>query len=724
MSFNTLVNRFVSQNLPLIISSLLLIIINIVLTLQPLTNLLNYESSAINGIVLSLIAGFYFLGREKDKNLFYKIKEMLILSLIPIVILSVSTLLCQKCPLGDGLLFYFVISVPSIFIGLYLANIANVNSKRFRYVIFSLIWLIVLLGFLPELYFNPQIYFYNPIFGYYPGVIYDQNIEITFELILYRTINLLIASSIIYILASTKYLSKKKQLIIITVISAFYIISHFVKPHFNFSTDLNRITSELKGRIETKNFIIIFPDTLSDREKEILQIEHEYYYSSIEQKLETKTNGKVYSIIFGSGAQKKRLFGSANADVAKPWLNQIYLNYDRYRRNLKHEIIHIFSAEYGEGIFKIPSNYNPGLIEGFAVALENNYDSYNIHYLASLANRNGFNISLNSLFSNLSFFSNASSLSYIYAGSFLKFLADSYGWENIKQLYNGTPFTNVFNESVSKLEAKYYDFLNKIEINEKEHAANYYFGRKPLIKRYCARATAKDLRIGNELIKEKRFKEASEKFLNIYNYSGTYSALIGYVRSSKELEDKSKIIEFLTKEIEKFNGTSSYYYLEFLLAEILAKNGEFENAIKYYQNLIDQNPHRTYLRNAIINRTLMQTNNSLLLDYINEPKEREKITYDLCVGKPTDINIQHFLNVLDIEDHESNATIDMVTSLIDSFNPNSDTFFLLSKFAYNYLDFESSLKYARKALINSEYKRKDAIEDHISKLEWIERNNY
>ena len=62
------------------------------------------------------------------------------------------------------------------------------------------------------------------------------------------------------------------------------------------------------------------------------------------------------------------------------------------------------------------------LIEGVAEACDGFYDEMNIHFLASIAYKNNFKTNISNLFSGFSFFGNVSGLSYIYSGSFVKFL--------------------------------------------------------------------------------------------------------------------------------------------------------------------------------------------------------------------------------------------------------------------------------------------------------------
>ncbi len=715
--------ELIKNNQVALVLLFLILAVNLIFTNFPLLNLLSYESSVLNAILFSLFSGVYWLKNKDKSSLKTHFGFLFTIVIIPFILLTVSTVLCQGCPLSDGLLFYFIIAIPSIPVGLAIAEFANFLSERFKYLLFVSIWLVVLLGFLPELYYNPQIYFYNPIFGYYPGVIYDQGIEITNSLILYRFINVLFSLAVIYLIRRIYNFKKHWQHIVIIGVILIYISGSKLKASFDFSTDLSRIKDELSSEISTEHFNIIVADSISEREKKILEYEHEFYYKSISTLLETEIDGKITSFIFGTGAQKKNLFGSANADVAKPWLNQIYLNYDNYFNSLKHEISHIFSANYASGLFKIPSNYNPGMIEGFAMAVENNYDDFDIDYLAALAFRNNYKISLKNLFSGFSFFSNTSSISYIYAGSFLKYLAKEYGWENIKIVYNGKSFKKIYKEELTNLEREYYNYLESLEIVENLHSSNYYFGRNALIKRFCARATVKELKLAQSLFIEKDYDNSAELYHKIYNYSGTYSALVGFALSTKELSNVVDAISLVENELPKYEGTSYYYYLEFLLADFYALMNDDNNASYYYNQLIEQNPHKRYLRNAVFKKGLLAQGDSVRIKYMNDEDFKESKIFESVVSSPSNHSLQLITAFKDLDDEEYLIRKEVINEAIANKEYSSYTYFKLSKYAYWFLDIEFSIKFAKLALIKADYKREAIIKEHISKIKWI-RDNY
>lgn len=706
----------------MLLVSISLLVINLIILNIPLLNILSYESSALNGILLSFLTGVYWLKNNRKKKTISIYLSILIFSIIPFLILSLSTIFCQNCPLDDGVYFYLVLALPSIFVGLSLAYLSSYISIKYRSIIFTVIWILILLSFLPELYYLPQIYFYNPIFGYYPGVIYDQSIAITGLLIAYRFINVIIALVIIMISAK-KYLKNIPRKIILIILSILLLTQITFSSLLGFNTTIAKVKTELTENISTEHFEILVPDTLSDSQKKILELDHEFYYFSNAATLGYAPDQKIVSIIYGTGAQKKQLFGSANADVAKPWLNQIYLNYDNYQNSLKHEIAHIFSAKIGVGLFKIPSNFNPGLIEGFAMAVENNFDNFDIDYLAAIAYQNNYKISLNNLFTDLSFFANASSLSYIYAGSFFKYLAHNYGWEKVNQIYSGNSFDEVFQRTVPLLEKEYYDYLDTLPAEDNPHVANYYFGRKPLIKLTCARATAKALMDAQNTLGNKNYEESATKYLEIYNYSKSYSALVGFAISSLRVKNVEKAITLLEKELVRFEGSSSFYYMEFLLADLYSLNNDSNNAAKYYESIIIQNPHIKYIRNASFKLELLEKSNSELVNYMNSTNKKTAIVEKMVQENPNDFSVQLLVRISHAEKENYHEIIKLIDKIISETEYSSNTFFEISKFAYLNLDFNKSLYYADKALNLADFRRSPIIKEHIAKLNWILSKN-
>ncbi|MFA5806356.1 MAG: hypothetical protein WC879_17125, partial [Melioribacteraceae bacterium] len=405
-----------------------IVIINLLLTFLPLTKTLGYEFSVINGILLFIIGGLQtIIVQRKDFeigviDLFLKNKLFISFSIIiPFLIGFLSSVLNSNCPIKDGVFFYLVISIPSFFFGGILGNFCTALSRKYSFYFFIIISFVLIISSLIEFFFNPQIYFYNPVFGYSPGTIYDEDLTVDRILIAYRIFNIAFFILLFYssriIINNSKI---KKALIVLTLILVSLSFS-IMKPKLLFATDKNRIENELAFTIATNNFHIHLPDSLiGDKENRYNALLHEYYLDQIKIQLKSSFSYKIDSYLFAGKENKRELMGSGNADIAKPWLRHIYLNYYNYGATLEHELIHILAGEFGSTLFRVSADLNPAMIEGLAMSIEDNYDDYPVHYMAKLAFEAGYKFPIEKLFSGFIFFSQTSSISYIYAGSFLK----------------------------------------------------------------------------------------------------------------------------------------------------------------------------------------------------------------------------------------------------------------------------------------------------------------
>lgn len=540
-----------------------------------------------------------------------------------------STLLLTECPVNEGVLFYFVISIPALFFGYVSGLFIAALSRKFNYLLFIFCSVFILLIPLIEFYFNPQIYFYNLIIGYFPGTIYDEDLAVNSFLILFRLIHFAFFISILFLIIFFKSgrISKSKSLGLVIIISSLFLI---IKPVLNFSTDLSLIKRYLNKSVITENCEILYPYSVDKGSAELSALLHEYYYEQVHKKLGNRNKIKITSFLFESEEQKRKVFGSGKADVAKPWLNQIYLNFSGYASTLNHEIVHILAAEFGTTPFLVSDNLNPAMIEGLATAIEDDYDGFPVNYMAKLARTAGYGILFGNLFSGFKFFSQNSAISYVYAGSFIKFLIDTYGIDKVKQLYSNLDFEEVFNKSLLLLEKEYDSFLNNIEIDFNRHTAQIYFGGQTIFKKHCVRTAAHRTKQAWMLYNQKKYKAAEEDFSAIYDYSGSYPSLIGLINSKIKLKDYQTAEEILVKEINNFFQTPYLYNLELLMGDILVRNDKISEARMWYDSLFVQSPTIDYRNEVLIRSNLLKLDHSILKNYIgNDQSKRLELLFDL-----------------------------------------------------------------------------------------------
>jgi hypothetical protein len=601
-----------------IISFLIVILFNLVLLKLPLTSVFGYEFSVLNSILLVLISGYLLISfRNKNENY---LKQILTISplllFIPLIISLLNSLLTTTCSIIDGFLFYLVITVPAIIIGSSLGLLSFYISPKYPRIVFNIILLIMVSIPVIEIYYNPQIYFYNPLIGYFPGTIYDEGLRVTWKLIYYRTFNLIL---FIFIFFSLGLILKNKiklsRILFLTIILVLVSVFIFCSPYFGFSTTKKSTESLLKGKYYTKHFEIIYDTSIDTTYLKNVIINHEFYYFDLKKFFQEEPDRKITSFIFKDNKQKGAIFGSENADVAKPWLYQIYTTAGNYDNTLRHEIAHIFTASFGTTPFKIAKNFNPALIEGIAEAAAPLYNTWYIDQIASIAYNNNYKLSLVDLYSGFRFFGQTSGLSYVYAGSFTNYLINRFGIEKFKVWYKGGSFSNTYGLDLKIMESNYYNYLEQLGFTNKKNTAQFYFGRQTIFSKFCPRYIASQLLIGWNNFNNDNFIEAESVFSSINNLTQNYSALYGLLLSKVELKKEKEALYLLSQEITKYKNSSYYYYLELLNGDLLVRNKEFEKAKEQYFLLNSQNPdmHFNYLSKLRLN---LCSNDSLIYKYI------------------------------------------------------------------------------------------------------------
>ena len=586
---------------------LILLLVNLALLKLPLTNVFGYEFSVINSLLIVLLSGIYTIYffdnnfNKKNRNFIPELlKSLILFLLIPFSVSVVNSAIYGFCSFTDGLLFYIVITCPSIIIGIALGLISVVIVNRFRVALLFMLCFGILMIIAYEIYFYPQVYVFNPFIGFFPGTIYDEGISVSGKLILYRFLNLLFFGWIISAILRLKR-NKKKRLIFVVVKVLFIPVAFFLlSPYLGFSTTFDSLTNTVSKSVNTEHFVIHFDKRIDTQKIKMLTLNHEYYYQELEKYFEVKLDDKIHSFIFYDNDQKKELFGSRNADVAKPWLNQIYISIGNWEHTLKHELAHCFSAKFGTGFLKLASGLNPMLIEGIAEAADGNYDDNSLHFMAALAYNSGYDVDMKNLLSKFGFFSKASSISYIYAGSFTQYLIDNYGISKFKEYYLTGEFPKSYGLNLNHTLKEYYSFLTKSDYSYTEHQAHYYFGRRSLFQKICPRAISEQLNDGWEQFSEYDFTGAQLSFASILSKTDNYAALMGLIRTYEKQDSLFEAVKLLKTKIEFYESTSYYYNLELTLADLFAKLDNFKSADSLYKVIIKQQPNRklNYIANT------------------------------------------------------------------------------------------------------------------------------
>lgn len=610
-----------------IVLLIVLFLLNIFILRIPLVGIFGYEFAFLNAVVLYLIGGFCVIhfsrqiGKDefKLKLIFYANWEIFsTLIAIPFCIGLIASLFFSRCPLQEGIPFYLVITVPAYLLGISTATYSSAVSRKYSYVIFLLGFIVVLLFPLKELFFTPQVYFYNPIIGYFPGTIYDERISINRLLIAYRILNISFAIALIYIASSIQNRKLTAKVISFLGIFALTIVFSFLKPPLLLSTNKETLNAKLQTSTSTDNFVIHFKSkTMFDNSTKYLALLHEYYLDRVKTQLHVPFRTKIDLYIFRNKEEKQELIGAENANVAKPWLKQIYLNYGDYEETLKHELVHVVAGDFGTTPLRVADNFNSAMIEGLAVAIDDNYDGLPVHNLAKLAWESNYRVSIPALFEGANFFSQTSSVSYVYAGSFVKYLIENFGIQKVERLYSNMDFKKLCGKNINLLAEDYYRFLSDYKIDYNKNKAQLYFGSKPIFKKYCPRFAANQTREASIYLQKNKLANALDLFKKVYSYSNSYNSLIGIVNVLSKQKKYYDASVYLKNEISKFRTDQNYFVLELNLGDLLVKSGQSKTAVVEYDSLLVQSPHIEYSNEMLIRKAFLFQGVDSLQSYLN-----------------------------------------------------------------------------------------------------------
>lgn len=722
MKIKTLLN---TSNVLLIIT----VALSIFAQFFPLVQVLNFEFSFLFSILLFITSGvltIFYLRKFKTFGVLptiirMKYKSYLLLLFSPILISFLSNILFQFCPIWDGILYYLVIVIPAFYFGFIAGAFSFWSNKKFSYLIFGGIFVLFALAPIIEFYIYPQVYFYNVIVGIIPGTIYDETILLGGKLIIYRMLHLALFSMLLYstFKVGSRKIKEKRILMLSTLLGA--VLFFLLKPYLGYATTKYSLYKDLNMGVLTPNLEIRYEDNLKPINAHLLTYNIFYYLQEIKKKTKLSTPQNLVVYIFRDSNQKGALFGSKAANVAKPWMNEIYLDYNSYEGTLEHELTHLFAAKIGSTPFKIADGFNMAMLEGYAMAIEDNYSGYDIHYMALLAKESGYNFNIPELFSRLNFFSQTSSLSYITAGSFVKFLIEVYGIEKVNSLYQELDFEKYLSKNLNELSAEYLKFLNALNYPINEHSANYFFGRRPITKKVCARTVSNEINSAWKLYGEQSYYPAQLLFIKVFEYSNSYSALLGIINANNKLGLYEESLELLSNKMSEYKGTSSYYSALLNIGDLISRNGNFDRADSVYKILSFYEPTLQYKNIAEVRSKLISE--SKIIEYLSGSNfDKYKILKELNNTELFDASIPILINLSNSLD-ENITTFIAFLSNKNIENISSNSAYEISKYLMRNMEIKKALEFAKLSIQKcKENYRLPILKSHKQRVEWFAIN--
>jgi hypothetical protein len=435
----------------------------------PLLNVLQVESAAVVAFAAFFVSGISAVGHfQGGERLGDEVLRQEAALLIPLGMLLVAPLWAPNCTLGQGLLFYALFPVVTVAFAVSLAYaLTGIEGAWPRSSLVGVGLFVSLAGPVYDLGFHPQLYTYNHVFGGVLGPIYDEQLAVRPGLFAFRGLTLLWAGAAALLGARLRGWGLRWGLpVCLLLIGAAY---WFSAP-LGFNTPASHLQAELGGHHRTEHFDLYYdPEDLSPRAVQALAADHEAYYAHLHDRLALDPGvgpARIQSYLYPNRDVKARLTGARATSVTPVWLDrpQVHLLVDRAAASLGHELAHVFSRPYG--LPGLRASWAPGLVEGWAVALEPPSPYPSPHDLVTVAagadtvgTLSGKAAAIAERLTPWGFWTGRSAVSYATMGSFVRFLLDTRGPGPLKEVYARGNFEAVYGQPLADLARAWADTL-------------------------------------------------------------------------------------------------------------------------------------------------------------------------------------------------------------------------------------------------------------------------
>ena len=524
------------------------------------------------------------------------------LLVLPLVIILLNSLRIKNCNFGEGFLFFFLLPVISCayttaagtFFAFWIKRRWLAYLAYLGYLSVSCIPMVI------NLIFHPPVFAYHPTFGYFPGPIYDFVIPITSTLLIARAETLLwtflflgLTVSICEIGRDTglmpqlrwrklfKPLTKRVGLYLLIVCLfgfQFYAGALGIRP------TRGDIARKLGGFRETAHFEIFYARELETEIERIVE-DCEFQYAQVSAYLIPdggKLSRKVRAYVYASTDQKKQLIGAGNTSVEDPFGHGFHIHAQGFPHPvLKHELAHVFTVPWSP----LKVSLKIGLHEGIAVAADWDEGRLTAHQWAKAMRQMEIAPPLSAIIG-LGFWGHAGSRSYLLAGSFVRFLVDTYGIEKFKGVFPTGNFLKHYAKNLSTLEAEWNTFLETVPLQDDDVAyATYRLKRPSVFEQVCAHEMAALRDTAWQAYYRKDFATAVETFETMLSDEPeNLSTLRGLMYSAYRMQDYDKTLS-LAARIVSTEDTRFTPEAMLLKGDIYWLKNEYKKALNAYTSI-------------------------------------------------------------------------------------------------------------------------------------------
>lgn len=597
----------------------------LVLCFIPLFDLLGYEFSLVMALVASLGAGHIaaaypsrvneqlapFPGARYTVAKLYLVCAAYGLSLlvVPLVLISANALRVRNCDFSEGFGFYLLGPIASVLVGAGwgLAWGLALSTRRLSSIAW-VVWWVGALGLkLYDAWATPAVRALGSYHGYFSGVLYDEAITLPLTLLTFRLRDAVEVSALLAVCAWLIDRSelrlrpgaareRKKIGALALALMLLAGLGFALDDELGHRRTAEEVAEALGGRTEHGRCVLIHPDWLPADRAELMARDCAFRLDQVESYLGVELSSDLQVFLFSDPEEKQELIGAGRTSVAKPWRREVYIQGDLFPHPvLKHEIVHVVAGEFGAEPLRISGKLggilaSPGLIEGVAVAADWDEPELTPHQWSKAMHELDVAPPIPSILG-LDFLGLNSSRAYVLAGSFSRFLIETYGMERYRRAYRTADPAAVYERSLGELEREWLDFLDEVPLREGDLVlAKARFLRPAVFDKVCAHEVAQLRQRASHEEATGDWDEALQLRLRIERYTDRDArsqlerarTLLGMDHG----ERAAMVLEQLTGDERA--ARDARRAAQQLRADMLWSRGEREEALEIYHALLDE----------------------------------------------------------------------------------------------------------------------------------------
>ena len=533
------------------------------------------------------------------------------LLVLPVGIILLNALRIKNCNFSEGFIFFFLLSVISCVYATAAGTLFGFWIKRrwLAYLAYIGFLLLTCVPVVINLIFHPPVFAYHATFGYFPGPIYDFVIRITGTLLIARAETLLWALLFLGLAVSLCEINRETALM--PQLRWRKLFSSFTKRvwlyllvvcllGFQFYTGAlgirptrGDIARKLGGFRETAHFEIFYAREL-ETEIENIVADCEFQYAQLAAYLTPEGAGlsrKVRAYIYASPEQKKALIGAGSTSVEDPFGHGFHIHTQGFPHPvLKHELAHVFTVPWSP----LKVSLKIGLHEGIAVAADWSEGKLTAHQWAKAMREMEIAPPLSAIMG-IGFWGHAGSRSYLLAGSFVRFLVDTYGIEKFKGVFPSGNFVKHYGKDLQSLETEWIGFLEGVPLQDADiNYTAYRLKQRSAFEQVCTHEMAALRDTAWQAYYRKDFVTAVETFgTMLSDEPDNLSTLRGLMYSAYRMQDYEKTLS-LANRIASAEDTRFSPEALLLIGDIYWLKNEHEKAMDAYVSI--ETAYKTFER--------------------------------------------------------------------------------------------------------------------------------